>query len=119
MILILILYIATGLMMDHNIYQLHLHWLSTRHQGCFTNSSWAPPDILSKCVYCRNRISYENVNLKLTCAQSYALVSRTKFQLEILTINMIYDIVYFREIILENSRNVSETISWLIPCARQ
>ena len=35
--------------------------------------------------------------------------TRTKFQLEILTINVITGIVYFREIILESSLNVSET----------
>ena len=44
-----------------------------------------------------------------TCAQSMALGTRTKFQLEIITINMILGIVYFREIILQSSRNVSET----------
>ena len=38
-----------------------------------------------------------------------ALGTRTKFQLEIPTINVISSIVYFREIILESSRNVSET----------
>ena len=38
-----------------------------------------------------------------------ALGTPTKFQLEILTINVISDIVYFREIILESSRNISET----------
>ena len=43
------------------------------------------------------------------CAQSHALGTRTKFQLEILTINVISDIVYFHEIILESSQNVSET----------
>ena len=43
------------------------------------------------------------------CAQSMALGPRTKFQLEILTINVISSIVYFRKIILESSRNVSET----------
>ena len=32
----------------------------------------------------------------------------TKFQLEILTINAISGIVYFRDIISESSRNVSE-----------
>ena len=42
-----------------------------------------------------------------------ALGTRTKFQLEILTINVISGIVYFREIILESSRNVSETT----PCS--
>ena len=39
----------------------------------------------------------------------HALCTRTKFQLEILTVNVIYGIVYFREIILESSCNVSET----------
>ena len=38
-----------------------------------------------------------------------ALGTRTKFQFEILTINVISSIVYFRKIILESSRNVSET----------
>ena len=42
-------------------------------------------------------------------AQSHALGTRTKFQLEILTINVIFGIVYFREITLESSWNVSET----------
>ena len=35
--------------------------------------------------------------------------TRTKFQLKILTINVISGIVYFREIILESSGNLSET----------
>ena len=78
--------------------------------GCFTNVSQALQDILSKFVYCRNRTSYENFKLKLcTRAQSPALGTRTKFQLEILTINVISGMVYFREIFLESSRNVSET----------
>ena len=38
------------------------------------------------------------------------LSTRTKFQLEIPTINVFSGIVYFREIIIESSRNVSETI---------
>ena len=41
-----------------------------------------------------------------------ALGTRTKFQLEILTMTEISVIVYFREIILESSRNVSETTLW-------
>ena len=82
--------------------------------GCFTNVSRALQDILLNFVHCRNRSSYENFKLKLwTCAQSMALGTRTKFQLEILTINVISSIVYFREIILESLRNVSETT----PCA--
>ena len=39
------------------------------------------------------------------CAQSNALGPHTKFQLEILTLNVIPGIVYFRQIILE----ISET----------
>ena len=55
---------------------------------------------LSKFVYCRNTTCDENFKLKLCmCAQSHALGTRTKFQLEILTINVISDIVYFYEII--------------------
>ena len=48
------------------------------------------------------------------CAQSMALGTRTKFQLEILTINVISGIVCFRKIILESSRNVSETTPGLL-----
>ena len=47
------------------------------------------------------------------CAQSYALGTRTKFQLEILTINVISGIVYFREIMLKSLWNVSETTPWV------
>ena len=72
--------------------------------GCFTNVSRVLQNILSKCVYCRNSTCDENFKLKLcTC---------TKFQLEILTINVISGVVYFHEIILESSRNVSETPPW-------
>ena len=62
-------------------------------------------DILSKFVYCINHTSDENFKLKLCmCAQSMALGTHTKkFQLEILTVNVIFGIVYFREIILESS----------------
>ena len=52
----------------------------------------------------------KNIKLKFcTCAQSHALGTRTKFQLEILTVDVVSGIVYFREIILASSRNVSET----------
>ena len=85
-----------------------------RPVGCFTNITWALQNILSKFVHCRNRTSYENFKLKLyTCAQSHALGTCTKFQLEILTINMISDITHFYEIILESSQNVTETTPWL------
>ena len=81
--------------------------------GCFTNVSRALQNILSKFVCCRNRGSCEHFKLKLClCAQSHALGTCTKFQLEILTINVITAILYFREIILESSRNVSETTPW-------
>ena len=78
--------------------------------GCFTNVSRALQNILSKFVYCRNSVCDQNFKLKLcTCAQSHALGTRTKFQFEILIINVMSGVVYFREIILESSRNVSET----------
>ena len=65
---------------------------------------------LSKIVYCRNRTFYENVKLKLcTCAQSMALGTHTKFQFEILTMNVISGIVYFCKIILEGLWNVGKT----------
>ena len=78
-------------------------------------------NILSKFVYCRNRISCENFKLKLcTCVQSHALGTRTKFQLGILPINVISGSVYFNKIILKSSWNVRETIlrtlrGWKLP----
>ena len=72
-------------------------------RGCFTNVSRAPQNIISKFVYCINCTSYENFKLKLcTCAQSQGLGTCTKFQLEILTINVISGSVYFGMIILES-----------------
>ena len=66
-------------------------------------------NILRKFVYWKKHPSYENFKLKLCmCAQSHALGTRTKFQLEILTINVISGIVYFHNIILESSQNISE-----------
>ena len=82
--------------------------------SCFTNVSWTLQNILSKFVYRRNRNSYENFKLKLCmCIQIHALGTHTKFRLEILTLNVIYTVANFREIILESSRNVSETTPWL------
>ena len=67
-------------------------------------------NIFSKFVHCGNRTSCENFKLKIcTCAQSHALGTHTKFQLEILTMNMISGIVYFRKLILESLQNISET----------
>ena len=72
--------------------------------GCFTNVSRALQNILSKFVYCRNSTCDQNFKLKLcTCAQSHALGTCTKFQLEILIINVISGVVYFREIIFIHS----------------
>ena len=76
----------------------------------FTNILWARQDILSKIVYSINHTSYDNFKLKLCkCAQSHALGTSTKLQLEIINKNMNSGIVYFCEIILESSRNICET----------
>ena len=62
-------------------------------------------------MYCRNRTSCENFKLKIcTYAQSIALSTRTQYQLKILKSNVISCLAYFRDIILESPRNVSETI---------
>ena len=59
------------------------------------------------------RISSWNFVPRLcTCAQSMALGTRTKFQLEILIRSTISAKQKFREIILESLRNVSETTPW-------
>ena len=77
---------------------------------CFTNVSRAPQNNLAKIYKARNDIYSENFRLKLcTCAQSMALGTRTKFQLEILIRSTISAIHKFQENILESSRNVSET----------
>ena len=53
----------------------------------------------------------KNFKLKLsTCAQSIAFGTRTNFQIEMLIINVISGVVYFRENILGSSRSVSETV---------
>ena len=78
--------------------------------GCFTNVSRALQNNLAKIYNARNHIYYENFKLKLcTCAQSMALGTRTKYQLEIVTKGKISAIHKFRENILESSRNVNET----------
>ena len=81
--------------------------------GCFTNVSRALQNNLAKIHNTRNHIYDQNFKLKLwTCAQSMALGTRTKFQLEILITSTISAIHKFRENILESSRNVSETTPW-------
>ena len=87
-----------------------LHWDAG---GCFTNVLWAPQNILSKFVYCKNHTSFENFKLKLCkCAQNHALGTRKKFQLEIPTVNVISGIIYFHKIILESLWNIIETTPW-------
>ena len=78
--------------------------------GCFTNVSRTLQNNLAKIHNTGNHIYGENFKLKLyTCAQSHALGTRTKFQLEILIRTTISAIHKFQDNILESSRNVSET----------
>ena len=85
--------------------------------GCFTNLWQALQNNLAKIHNARNHICGENFKLKLcTCAQSMALGTHTKFQLEILIRGTISAIHKFWENILESSRNVSETTPRLQMC---
>ena len=69
-----------------------------------------PKNILAKIHNTRNHIYGENFNLKdCTCAQSKALGTRTKFQLEIIITSTNCAIHKFWDNFLESSRNVSET----------
>ena len=78
--------------------------------GCFTNVSRTLQNNLAKIYNVRNHIDGENFKVKLcTCAQSMALCTRTKFQLEMLIRSVISATHTFRENILESSQNVSET----------
>ena len=67
--------------------------------------------IISKKIYDAKIHFYEeNLTLKLcTCAQSYALGTHTKFQIEILIRGTIYVIRKFQENILESLWNICET----------
>ena len=81
--------------------------------GCFTNVSRALQNNLAKIYDASNHIYGENFKLKLCmCAQSMALGTRTKFQLEMLIGSAISATHKFRDNILESSRNVSETTHW-------
>ena len=89
-----------------------LRWVITLTApgGCFTNVSQALQRNLAKIHNAKNPIYGENFKLKLCmCAQSHALGTHTKFQLEILIRSTIFAIHKFREKILESSRNVSKT----------
>ena len=69
--------------------------------GCFTNVSWALQNNLAKIYNANNHIYGANFKLKLcTCAQSMALGTRTKFQLEMLIGSAISATHKFRENIL-------------------
>ena len=82
--------------------------------GNFTNVLWALQNNLLKIHNTRNHIYGENFKLKLcACAQSMALGTRTKFQLEICITSLISAIHKFRENILESSWNTSETTLWV------
>ena len=54
-------------------------------------------------------LNFVRVPKAMLWAQSHALGTHTKFQLEILNINVFFGIVYFREIILESLWNINET----------
>ena len=82
------------------VYVIVYPWPTCDAGGCFTNVSRALQNILSKFVYCKNSTCDENFKLKLcTCAQSLALGTRTKFQIDIFTTNVISGVVYFRGIL--------------------
>ena len=71
--------------------------------GCFTNISRALQNNFAKIHNTGNHIYGEIFKLKLcTCAQSHALGTRSKFQLEILIRMTISAIHKFQENILES-----------------
>ena len=88
---------------------------------CFTNVLWALQNNLAKIHYAWNHIYGENFKLTIcTYAQSMALDTRTKCQLEILTGSTLSAIHNFWENILESSRDISETtpkLIWKMPAS--
>ena len=102
---------------DLNFNLLHL-WCTKliniiQSGGCFSNILWALQNNLVKMYNVRNHIYSENFKLKLcTCAQSMALGTSIKFQLEILVWSTTSAMHKFRENILESSCNVGETTHW-------
>ena len=94
--------------------EAYMRWEKFQLQVNLGGVLQALQNILSKFVHCRNRISCENFKLKFCmCAQSHALGAHTKFQLEILIVNKISGIVYFRKFILKSFQNVSKTTPWV------
>ena len=67
---------------------------------------------LDICVLQKSDFVWEFQAQICTCAQSHALGTCTKSQLEITTKNVISGIVYYSDVILESSQNVSETTPW-------
>ena len=89
---------------------VHVININRQYGGCFTNVSRALHNNLANIYNAENDIYGENFKLKLcTCAQSMALGTRTKCQLEIRIRSTISAVHKIRENILESSRNVSET----------
>ena len=93
------------------------HWPRNR----FTNILWALQNNLTKIHNARNQIYGENFKLKIcTCAQTMALGTRAKFQLDILTGSTLSATHKFWENILESLQNVSETtpkVFWKMPAS--
>ena len=78
--------------------------------SCFTNALRALQNNIAKIYNARTHIYGDNFMLELCmCAQSMALGTHTKFQLENLTRSMISAIHKFQENNLESSWNVFET----------
>ena len=89
---------------------LLISWRCKEPGGCFTNILRLVQNNLAKIYNARNNFFDENFELKLcACAQSTALGTCTKFQLEILIRSTISAIHKFRGNILESSWNISET----------
>ena len=65
------------------------------------------------CVLKKSYFLWESQAKTLYVWPKPCLGTRAKIQLEILTINVVSGIVYFQEIVLESSRNVSEILPWL------
>ena len=90
----------------------------SKPRGCFTNVSRALQNNFAKIYNARNNIYAENFKLNLcTCAQSHALGTCTKFQLELLMRRTILVIYKFWENVLESSQNIRETPPWLLGSA--
>ena len=97
-----------------------LHYLHTEVRGVRELFHWrfasSPKYYLEICVMLKSYFSCE-FQAQTVWAQSHGLGTRTKFQFELLSINAISGIVHFRKIILESSRNVSESTTCILKTA--